>query len=91
MPTTTHPARIDGFVLTQREGGECWLHFARPMWIVRYPATDARAEHYQAYRAVMPVLPGRKPWSVDNRRIGGDRGFATLEQAVRAARYAEGL
>jgi hypothetical protein len=60
------------------------LHKSAPAWVVNYPATLDRAEHWQAYRAVAPVPAGRMPWTVDNRRIGSDRGFPSIEAAVAA-------
>ena len=65
--------------------GPCWLHETKPNWIIHYPATRATAAHYQAYRAVERVPEGRKPWTVDNRRIGSPDGFVTLDQAMQAA------
>lgn len=78
------------FTLVHRPHGDCWLHDAKPVWIVHYPATDVRGEHYQAYRTVAPIPKGRQPWTVDNRRIGTDRGFATLDEAVQAAEAVAG-
>lgn len=71
--------------LVQRPHGDCWLHSGGQRFICFYPGTDVRAEHYQAYRAVVSVPAGRMPWTVDNRRIGTDRGFATFDEAVQAA------
>lgn len=56
-----------------------------PVWVVHYPATMDRAEYWQGYRAVAKVPAGRAPWAVDNRRIGSDRGFPSLEAAIAAA------
>lgn len=61
------------------------LHNAKPVWVVHYPATQDRAEFWQGYRAVVKVPSGRMPWTVDNRRIGSDRGFPSLEAALVAA------
>jgi len=63
----------------------CWVHETKPHWIVHYPATRVMGEHYQAYRAVERVPEGRKPWSVDNRRIGSPDGFRALDEAMQAA------
>lgn len=60
------------------------LHTSKPQWVVHYPATEVRAEHWQAYRAVQPVPAGRMPWTVDNRRIGTDRGFPSMADACAA-------
>jgi hypothetical protein len=56
-----------------------------PVWVVHYPATEGRAEFWQGYRPVAKVPAGRKPWAVDNRRIGTERGFASLDAAIAAA------
>jgi hypothetical protein len=70
----------------ERNGESIWMHTSLPVWIVRYDAIDGvRAEFYKPYRAVAPVPKGRNPWTVDNRRIGTERGFASLAEAVEAA------
>ena len=61
-----------------------WLHESKPVFISHYPATRARGEYYQAYKAIQPVPAGRMPWTIDNRRIGGEDGFLTLEEAMGA-------
>lgn len=68
---------------------DCWLHDTKPMWIVHYPATGVRAEFWQAYRAVAKIPTGRMPWTVDNRRVGTDRGFASFEEAAQAVEALE--
>ena len=73
------------FELVHRPYGDCWLHKDKPVWIVEYSATKVRARHFQAYRAVQPIPKGRDPWSIDNRRIGTEDGFDTLEEAENAA------
>jgi hypothetical protein len=73
----THQVRFDGDV---------WMHANGRVWIVKYEETPYRRAFYQAYRAVQEVPEGRKPWSVDNRRIGNaDYGFPTLDEAMTAA------
>lgn len=62
-----------------------WLHETKPHWIVHYPATRVTGEHYQAYRSVERIPAGRKPWTVDNRRIGTQDGYRTLDEAMQAA------
>lgn len=62
-----------------------YVHTGAPVFVVHYDATDVRAEHWQGYRAVVKVPAGRMPWTVDNRRIGGERGFASLDAALEAA------
>lgn len=76
------------FSLVHREHGDCWLHDAKPAWIVHYQATQDRAQFYQAYRTVARVPAGRDPWTVDNRRIGTERGFPTFDEAAQAAEAA---
>ncbi len=73
------------FIETTRPTGVIWQHETKPHWIVHYPGTRVRGEHYQAYRAVARVPAGRNPWTVDNRRIGSEDGFATLEMAIHVA------
>lgn len=62
-----------------------YLHNAAPVFVVHYEATDVRTEHWQGYRAVGKVPAGRMPWSVDNRRIGTERGYPSLLAALSAA------
>lgn len=63
-----------------------WLHNSKSVWATFYPAVEGvRPAHFIPYRAVKPVPAGAKPWTVDNRRIGSDRGFAVLEDALNAA------
>ena len=69
---------------TNRPTGEILVHSEKPVWIVHYQATQVKGEHWQAYKAVLPVPIGRIPWSVDNRRVGSDMGFQTLEAAMEA-------
>lgn len=74
-----------GFTQVDRNAGTTWLCDTRPVWVVHYPTTPARNEFYQAYKAIQPVPRGRMPWTVDNRRIGTDQGFRTLQDAMGAA------
>lgn len=63
-----------------------YVHKDRQVWIRFYPAIEGvRAAWWQGYRAVMKVPAHREPWSIDNRRIGDERGFASLEAAIAAA------
>lgn len=67
------------------ELGPVWTHDTQPVWVSRYPAVEGvRPAHFIPYRAVKPVPAGAKPWTVDNRRIGTDRGFPTLVAAIEA-------
>lgn len=65
-----------------------YLHNTKPVFVTHYEATDVRSEHWQAYRAATTVPAGRMPWTVDNRRIGSDRGFPSLDAALAAAESA---
>ena len=74
-----------GWQNTNRKTGEVLLHTEKPVWVVHYEATNRHGEHWQAYRAVLPVPKGREPWSNDNRRIGPETGFKSQEEAMNAA------
>lgn len=75
-----------GFVLMHRQFDQTiHMHRSKPVWVVHYQATQDRAEHWQGYRAVAKVPAGRDPWTVDNKRIGTERGFASLDAALAAA------
>lgn len=65
--------------------GPFWVHDTLPRWIVHYPATPQLSEHYQAYEAIEPVPKGRNAWSVNNKRLGSQDGYRTLEAAMAAA------
>lgn len=75
---------IENFTKVSRPHGECWLHNSRPVWIVEYSGTRVRGPFFQAYKAVEKVPAGRDPWTVDNRRIGTEDGFQTLQEAAEA-------
>lgn len=81
-------SKIGDFILTDRPHQSSWVHKSRPIWVTHYPSTRLRAAFFQAYRAIQKVPAGRAPWTVDNRRIGSEDGFETLEQAVHAAEAA---
>lgn len=76
--------QAEQFKKVQRVDGEVFAHKSAPVWVVHYPATDARAEHWNAYRAVAHLPRGRDPWTVDNRRLEKD-GYRTLKAALHAA------
>ncbi len=79
-------ANANDFVIEQRPTGEILMHKTEPVWIVGYEAIDGvRAPFWQGYRAVAHIPKGRKPWTVDNRRITSERGFPTIEAAIAAA------
>jgi hypothetical protein len=62
----------------QYTGEPEWRHPTQPMWAVFYPATWARADHWQAYRSV----------GTSNKRVGDENGFASLEDAIAACESA---
>jgi hypothetical protein len=68
-------------------GGEiAWMHPTESVWIRKYDAiSGVRAAFYQAYSAIHAVPAGRNPWSIDNRRVGTERGFPSLTAAMKAA------
>lgn len=73
------------WITTNRPTGEVLKHASAPIWIVHYGPTNRMGEHWQAYRAIAYIPKGRDPWSVDNKRIGPDSGFRSLEEAKQAA------
>lgn len=75
---------LDNYTKQLRGYEYVWLHKSRPVWLVEYPKTVDRAKFYQAYKADQPVKTGAFPWSLNNRRVGSDRGFPTLEEAAQA-------
>lgn len=68
-----------------------WLHKSAPVWVVKYdgiPGTSHRYDSWQAFRATKIVPAGRKPWTIDNKRIGHEDGYATEAEAFEAASQA---
>jgi len=65
-----------------------WRHDKKPVWVVEYSETRDRSKHYQTYKAIHAVPNSRKPWSINNRRVGTEDGFKTLEQALEAGEMA---
>ena len=64
------------------------VHAEKPVWIVAYRDFETKAvKFWQAYKVkeYLTVKKGRAPWSYDNHRIGGDKGFKTLKDAILAA------
>lgn len=74
----------DDWISTDRPTGEVLKHAREPYWVVHYGETNRMGEHWQAYKAIAHIPKGREPWSVDNRRIGPDSGFKSLEEAKQA-------
>lgn len=71
------------FTMIETATGLAWIHNSKPIWIRFYDT--ANPPYWQAYRAVKKTKIGQMPWAVDNKRIGSERGFATLEEAIEAA------
>lgn len=65
-----------------------WLHNSKPVWVRCFPPTMKTQMHYRAYKAIERVPAGCDPWTVNNRRIGSDFGFKTLEEAAQAGEEA---
>lgn len=76
------------FETVNRPHGSALLNRVKQMWIVEYQQSRVRPHHWQAYQPVVSVPKGRDPWTVDNRRIGPEDGFLTLEDAVAAVEAA---
>jgi hypothetical protein len=70
------------FTMIETATGPAWIHNSKPIWIRYYE--DVNPPYWQAYRAVKKTSIGQMPWAVDNKRIGGERGFPTLEAAIEA-------
>lgn len=79
-------ANKEDFYKAERVGGEILVHKSQPVWIVGYPAVaGVRGAHWQGYRATQPLPKGRtNVWANDNRRIGDERGFGSIEAAIAA-------
>lgn len=72
------------FEQVQAAHGTYWT--AGKYFITRYEPSDAPV-YFQAYRAVAPLKAGRRPWTVDNRRLGNEKhGFKTMADAEAACR-----
>lgn len=77
---------MQNFKRVYRATGSVIMHATKPVWIVRYGDYErGGTKFWQAYRAVDTLPKGRMPWTVDNRRIGTDKGFKTLRDALNAA------
>lgn len=73
-----------------------WVHKTAPIWVVHYEAIegsrDFRREFWQPYRAIEKVKRGAKVWSANNKRIGQEGEFTSLDAALAAAdQYAKQL
>ena len=68
----------------ERNGETIWVHKTKPVWIVHYDAVEGRVEFWQPYRAIAKVKRGAAVWSADNKRVGDERQFRSLEAAMLA-------
>lgn len=75
---------LDSYTKVDRPHGSCLLHNSKHVWIVEYPATRQRAKFWQVYQPIAHVPAGRDPWTINNKRIGPEDGFQTLEAAIAA-------
>lgn len=80
-----------GFLRTNTGGRtQRWRHCTAPVFIVFYPRSG-RPGHFCVYRAASRVPEGSAPWTVDNRRVDGQRGtdgVHTLREAMTIAQRA---
>lgn len=90
MKEKLSPATSESFAEVERSHGTAWLHMDAPVWVVKYDGVPGSQTHrydsWQAYRAVERVPAGRDPWTVDNRRIGPESGYASEAEAFSAAK-----
>lgn len=75
------------FEVVHNPTGDVLAHKALPVWVVSYSGTNARQAFHQGYIAVAKLINGRHPCmgGVDNRRVGSEDGFQTVEEACAAA------
>jgi hypothetical protein len=71
------------FKMTETNTIPAWVHNEHPVWIRYYPL--ARTPYWQAYRSLKKPKAGQMPWAVDNKKIGDENGFKTLEDAEQNA------
>lgn len=74
------------FETIQRPTGEVLAHKTLPIWVCYYPLA-VRGAFYQGYIATGKLIKGQHPCigGVDNRRVGHEDGFRTVEEACAAA------
>ena len=79
----------DSFTQVDRGGFPVWVHKTAPVWICHYEAIEDsqsfRHEFYQPYVPVEKLKPGRAVWAHNNKRVGKEGAFRTLEAAMQAA------
>lgn len=75
-------------IVDEHPGGRAWLHVSGSKWIVKYDAIKGvRAAVFCAYKSIEKLPAGRMPWTVDNRRIGGEyRTITEAKDAIRRSR-----
>lgn len=77
---------ISNYNLTPRAHGKAvWLHKTKPVWVAEYHRAGTNEIYFQAYRAMVSVPEGMKPWDVPNKRLGNEiHGYVSLGLAARA-------
>jgi hypothetical protein len=77
------------FRAVDRGGEIIFVHETAPVWVVHYDAIEDsysfQREFWHGYHAIAKVKKGAPVWSANNKRIGEDRGFKTLFEALEAA------
>jgi len=71
------------FTKQESNTGPVWMHDSGLIWIRHYDLVSR--PFFQAYRALKKPKSGQMPWCVNNKKIGTDHGFATLEEAMQEA------
>jgi hypothetical protein len=71
------------FTKQESPTGTVWMHDSGMIWIRHYDLVNH--PFFQAYRALRKPKAGQMPWAVDNKKIGTERGFMTLDQAIQEA------
>lgn len=79
----------EAFAPVERGGETIWVHKSCPVWIVHYDAIEDsqsfRHEFFQPYIAIEPLKRGRQVWAHNNKRVGKEAAFRTLDEAMFAA------
>ena len=90
LPNIAPRPATHGFTRFAAHGLQEWIRSDNQVCIAHYPALKGvRRGGFFVYRAVGKVPAGRRPTSVDNRRVGQSLsehfGFATLREAIDCA------
>lgn len=85
----------EAFDAVERNGETIWVHKTAPVWVVHYSAIEDsqsfRREFWQPYRAIEAIRKGRQVWTANNKRVGKEGEFLTLEAALQAGEIAAEL